>query len=167
MENKSPVERFERSLWLTARRLGPELTASTNMKLTHHQFFTLIYIQRRKECKISDLANLMEVKPSAITVMIDRLVQGGYVNRRHDEEDRRVVLVQLSEQGEEALAELKRIRREWIETLLADIEAEKLDIFLSVFESITEKLETGDSHLREGNHHGTGSSDCTRKGTKL
>lgn len=161
MENKSSVDRFEGSLWLTAKRLGPELRGQINTKLTHHQFFTLIYIQKHKQCKISDLANLMDVKPSAITVMIDRLVQGGYVIRRHDEEDRRVVLVQLSEKGEEALAELKRIRREWIEKLLADIDSEKLDIFLSVFESIASKLETSDRQHREEKCNGTGSSACS------
>ncbi len=41
----------------------------------------------------------MYVKPSAITVMIDRLIDQELVERYHDKDDRRVVVIELTKKG--------------------------------------------------------------------
>ena len=41
----------------------------------------------------------MNVKPSTITVTINRLIEQGLVNRYHDREDRRAVIIELTKKG--------------------------------------------------------------------
>jgi DNA-binding MarR family transcriptional regulator len=134
------TERFETALWTIVRRLGPELTSHTDLKLTGQQFYMLFFISKKGQCKVTDLADAMEVKPSAITVMIDRLVAQAVVKRRHDDKDRRVVLIEMTDRGHEVLEQITSLRRQIIGSYLKEVEADKLSIFLEVFELIAGKI---------------------------
>jgi DNA-binding MarR family transcriptional regulator len=136
----SQTERFETALWTIVRRLGPELTSHTSLKLTGQQFVMLHFISKTGPCKVTDLASRMEVKPSAITVMIDRLITQGVVQRRHDDKDRRVVFIDMTDRGHEVLEQLQQLRREIIGSYLNDLDADKLAVFLDVFEQIAGKI---------------------------
>ena len=61
---------------------------------------------------IQKIAEELEVKPSAITVMLERLVQNGLVSRVQDESDRRSVLVTLTDTGGEVLVKAKNHSKE-------------------------------------------------------
>ncbi|WP_235847672.1 MarR family winged helix-turn-helix transcriptional regulator [Paenibacillus tuaregi] len=102
--------------------------------LTGPQFHMLGLISKEKSCNISYLAEKLEVKPSAITVMIDRLVQSGYVERRHDEHDRRAVLVSVTPEGGEVLKEAKKKSREIIKYYFSHLDAHELDTLAGIFE---------------------------------
>ncbi|UQZ84156.1 putative HTH-type transcriptional regulator YusO [Paenibacillus konkukensis] len=134
------TERFEKALWTSVRKLGPELTAHLSVPLTKQQFFMLYFISNKGVCKVSELAEQMEVKPSAITVMIDRLIKHGVAERRHDDKDRRVVWIELTDKGREVLEEIKIVRKQTIGRYLADIEPQRLELFLDVFEQISETI---------------------------
>jgi DNA-binding MarR family transcriptional regulator len=136
----SQTERFETALWTIVRRLGPELTSHTSLKLTGQQFVMLHFISKTGPCKVTDLAGRMEVKPSAITVMIDRLIAQGVVQRRHDDKDRRVVFIDMTDRGHEVLEQLQQLRREIIGSYLNDLDADKLTVFLDIFEQIAGKI---------------------------
>ena len=47
------------------------------------------------------LSNAVGLRPAATTAMVDRLEQGGWVQRVRSTEDRRVVLVQMTQQARE------------------------------------------------------------------
>lgn len=134
------TERFETALWTIVRRLGPELTSHTSLKLTGQQFIVLHFISQTNPCKVTDLAAKMEVKPSAITVMIDRLIAQGVVQRRHDDKDRRVVWIEMTDLGRDVLQELQQLRREIIGSYLNELDADKLAVFLDIFEQIATKI---------------------------
>lgn len=59
-----------------------------------------IGIQESKN--MSTVAKTMSVTVGTLTIAINHLVKKGYVERTRSEEDRRVVLVSLSEKGEKA-----------------------------------------------------------------
>jgi len=134
------TERFERALWTAARKLGPEMADNLSIPLTRQQVFMLYFISNKGVCKVSDLAETMEVKPSAITVMIDRLIKHDVARRRHDAKDRRVVLIELTDRGRQLLEELKERRRHIIGQYLADVPSGKLESFLDVFEQIVDNI---------------------------
>ncbi|MNL58512.1 putative HTH-type transcriptional regulator YusO [compost metagenome] len=102
--------------------------------LTGPQYHMLALISKEKSCNISYLAEKLEVKPSAITVMIDRLVQNGYVERRHDEQDRRAVLVSVTEHGEEILKEAKKKSRAIIRYYFSHLDENELNTLAAIFE---------------------------------
>ncbi|WP_035102303.1 MarR family transcriptional regulator, partial [Aneurinibacillus terranovensis] len=90
MNNLEPyIERLQTAFRITMRKLGPELSEHMNIGLTGPQFFILQLLSKRRKCMVTELAEEMGVKPSAITAMIDRLDKNGLVVRQRDEIDRR------------------------------------------------------------------------------
>jgi len=56
--------------------------------------------------KTSELSNQLGITPAAITHLVNPLEKGGYIERLPDSNDRRVVLVGLTEQGKGLAQEL-------------------------------------------------------------
>jgi DNA-binding MarR family transcriptional regulator len=48
---------------------------------------------------VTGFADRAGTKPPAASLLIDRLVHSGYIERRQDEEDRRRVIIELSSKG--------------------------------------------------------------------
>lgn len=127
----------------TFRKMQSEIMQHRDLGLTGPQFHMLALIARTDSCNVSYLADALEVKPSAITVMVDRLVQNGYVQRRHDEQDRRSVLLSVTEEGAEVFEEAGKKSREVLKSYLQELSSHQLDVLLQV----TEKLANmGQSH---------------------
>jgi DNA-binding MarR family transcriptional regulator len=131
------VDRLENAFSLAARKLAADL-AKQEIGLTKPQFFVLNLLSKRGKCTVSELADEMFVKPSAITTMIDRLYKSGLVLRERDEEDRRVVYVQLSDEGMKALEKARSERRKIIERYLSHLEFEELKQFVYILEKIVQ-----------------------------
>ena len=51
---------------------------------------------------MSEVANVLEVTVPTLTASVNRLLKKGYVERRRDVADRRVVLISLTKKGEKA-----------------------------------------------------------------
>jgi DNA-binding MarR family transcriptional regulator len=83
---------------------------------------------RHGELTIGELAALERVQPPTMTRKVNFLQQGGYVTRRPDAKDGRVVVVTLTEEGRaRVLADRKR-RDEWLARQLKDLTAEQRDV---------------------------------------
>lgn len=73
---------------------------------------------------ISEIAEFLQEKHNSVVGLVDRAVQSGLVQRDEDPEDRRVVVVSLTDRGEEILKalslmhrdEVTRLRREFMGT---------------------------------------------------
>ncbi|MGM9932073.1 MULTISPECIES: MarR family winged helix-turn-helix transcriptional regulator [Bacillaceae] len=91
--------------WLipVIKGLISELNELRELGITGSQFHLLSKIQKEKVTNVKNLAEELDVKSSAITVMLERLVQNDLVSRVQDEKDRRSVLVRLTDEGEEVL----------------------------------------------------------------
>ena len=137
------VERLEHAFSLAVRKLAADL-AKEEIGLTKPQFFILNLLSKRGKCTVSELADEMFVKPSAITTMIDRLYKSGFVLRHRDEEDRRVVYVQLSEKGEAMLQHARAERRKIIERYLRQLRLDELEQFVHIIEKIVATNEKGE-----------------------
>ncbi len=97
------VSRFQNSLSALNRCFGAEVMKNMGPQITSTQMYMLSYIRKSGACRITELADQLDVKPSAVTVMIDRLVKAGYVTRGHDPSDRRVILAELTDEGRDIM----------------------------------------------------------------
>ncbi|TVY09019.1 MarR family winged helix-turn-helix transcriptional regulator [Paenibacillus cremeus] len=134
------IERFELAFFSLFRKLGPELGLPPDLSITGPQLMMLYSIIKMQPCPTTKLAQQLEVTPSAITVMIDRLVNHGYVVRKADEHDRRVVLLEVTEQGHQVLQTIKELRTQAVKTYLSYLEPEEFDLFLNIFEKIAHNI---------------------------
>ena len=73
-----------------------------------------------------ELAGLLGVGPSAVTSLVDRLVEHGYVRREEDLHDRRITRLMVTEDGVELLRRMMAGRREMMADLLRQLDADEL-----------------------------------------
>lgn len=73
----------------------------TETSLTGPQLWVVKMLEESSPMKVSDLARRMYLNPATMVGLLDRLEAKGLVRRARSEQDRRVVLIDLTEQGRE------------------------------------------------------------------
>src|SRR5580698_5478154 len=76
------------------------------------QYFLLGYLCQQKFLTMSEIAQKMGHTTAAATGLVDRLENLGYAHRTHDCEDRRKIMVEITESG---LSLVARIREDMID----------------------------------------------------
>lgn len=106
----------ERAVW----DVGPWL----ELDMSTPQFKALLLISEEEGIRMRELARKMGGSFSNATVLVDRLVERGLVERMAEPEDRRVVLVRVSEEGrfliEQLVTSWRAISTSILETLAAE-----------------------------------------------
>jgi DNA-binding MarR family transcriptional regulator len=90
------------------------------------QFKALLLISEEEGIKMRELARKMGGSFSNATVLVDRLVERGLVERLAEPQDRRVVLVRVSEKGRNLMDQLVTSWRTLSSSLLEDLAPEDL-----------------------------------------
>lgn len=132
------VNRIQIALQLLKRNMEADVQNTFKSSITRPQMFMLYALNKYGQCKISQLAELMEVKPSAITVMIDRLESAGYATRTHGTVDRRSVLVEMTPLGKEELEKAIQVRNEILKTYLSRLEQEEISLLTELLEKVVD-----------------------------
>lgn len=69
----------------------------------------------RGTATVSELAEFLQERHNSVVGLVERAAQRGLVRKEHDVHDRRFVLVSLTTQGEQILAELTKLHKEEVE----------------------------------------------------
>ncbi|MFE1439859.1 MarR family winged helix-turn-helix transcriptional regulator [Streptomyces sp. NPDC058739] len=72
--------------------------------------------------RMADLAERLEVVPRAVTSLVDGLESSGRVRRVPDPANRRVIRIEVTDEGRKALRELREARRAAAEEILAPLD---------------------------------------------
>ena len=83
---------------------------------------------------VSEISRRLGIAKPNITPLVDRLYESGYVDRQHDENDRRVVNIVLLEAGE---AKLAAIRATISRQILAQVDGLSISEFRELNESLS------------------------------
>lgn len=94
--------------------------------LTITQIRLLFLLRRLKSPPARLLAQEMDVSPSTLTRIVDRLERQGLVRRTTDRRDRRQVRHSLTRRGEEVVARLEQTGRAHLAQLLSHLSDEEL-----------------------------------------
>ena len=112
-----------------------------DMNITRPQGMVLAILSHHGEMKISDLSKKMYLSNSTVSGIIDRLEKNGFVERRRNKKDRRIVMVELKgEFKKEAQNYFKPIEDQFAK-ILAFATPEELEKMVIGFETL-EKLMT-------------------------
>lgn len=141
----SLASRFQRSVTLLNRQFGSVIIDRLDAQVTGTQMYMLHYIRESGKCRLTELAEKLDVKPSAVTVMIDRLEKAEYVKRTNDLSDRRVVLVELTAEGTAILEKAQEIREEFIGAYLNRLDPEEARIATEALEKLVGFAQQTDS----------------------
>jgi DNA-binding MarR family transcriptional regulator len=133
------------------------------MGLTGSQFAVLIgtaYCQGERGVSINGLAEHVRLASTHVTTEVGRLIRKGLLTKRTNAEDRRSVLVRLSQSGEAALTDVAPFLRGINDILFAEIgraDFDALSRFLQLFEVNTARAleEIGRKGERRAGAHRT------------
>ena len=99
--------------------------------LSHVQ--VLAMLQDVGTMSVSEISRRLGIAKPNITPLVDRLFDAGYVDRQHDENDRRVVNIVLQPAGSEKLAAIRA-------TIARQIQVQSEDLTVSEFRELNDSL---------------------------
>ncbi|MBO9130408.1 MarR family transcriptional regulator [Bacillus sp. 165] len=104
--------------------------------LTNDQHYMLRYINQAGPCTSSELAEVFQVKKSAITAIITRLWEKGLVQRTRDENDRRIVYLTLTDKGKEMYVKTEERIQKLVEKIIKKFGDLEIKQFLEIYEKL-------------------------------
>ena len=114
--------------------------------LSMPQFSVLMQLHHKGACGMSEISERFEVTPAAASQLVDKLVQGGFILREEDPDDRRAKLLNLTEKGQELIQQGHVERYRWVDELGRKLTAEEraqvseaLDIMTRAAEELEEE----------------------------
>ncbi|WP_240452165.1 MarR family transcriptional regulator [Virgibacillus sp. YIM 98842] len=88
---------------------------------------------------VRDISNAVLINTGSITYVIDKLEKKGYVKRRHCQEDRRVVYIDITENGTALMDEIFPKHQQVIEELFSDVSEEEKETVIDVLKRVGKK----------------------------
>ena len=96
------------------------------------EFALLRVVLGKEECTATQLAQVLPVKVSRISVVVTKMVGRGLMRRCRLPNDRRVVMLSLTEEGKALTLELHRRVQAYDARLCAGVSEEAMSVFASV-----------------------------------
>ena len=120
---------------LTASRLLVAISARSialvDEAITIPQFRTLVILSNEGSTNLSTLAGLLDVQPSTVGRMVERLVGGGLINRQTNPTSRRELTVALTPRGRRVVHEVTAHRRAEIGRVVRRMPSQERDGLVS------------------------------------
>ncbi|WP_438447914.1 MarR family winged helix-turn-helix transcriptional regulator [Gorillibacterium sp. sgz5001074] len=132
----SLIRRYEEVYMFATRKISSMITDLVSKDLTMEQYYVLHFLDKCGSCASSELADHFGVNRSAITAMIDRLDTKGYVRRVKHGDDRRMVYLEITEDGEQIRGIVEEKIRQLVESYLQELGEEDLENFVRIYERI-------------------------------
>lgn len=112
-----------------ARRQANELYKG---KITLPQFFILDFLNKKGECKMTEIAHFMHVTTAAMTGIVERIKRCNYVQRVYEPSDRRIIKIRLTAKGHELVKKVNRERRNMIVDIFGKISQREREQYLNI-----------------------------------
>jgi DNA-binding MarR family transcriptional regulator len=102
---------------------------------------TLLFALKKEEGKSQkEIAQIMNIKPATMTVMINRMEKSRLLERRQDEKDQRISRVYLTSNGKNACNKVKEIMKTIDEESFKDFTEEQQNMLIELLTQIEKNL---------------------------
>jgi len=107
---------------------------------TRAQWVVLFRLRAHEGLSQVDLAEVLELQPISLVRLLDRLVEQGLVERRHDPRDRRANRLHLTAAGRQLVDDLDGLRDAIAADVLRDISDDAVAISLATLRGLKERI---------------------------
>jgi DNA-binding MarR family transcriptional regulator len=107
---------------------------------TRAQWIVLFRLRQQEGLSQVDLADVLELQPISLVRLLDRLVEHGFLERRHDPRDRRANRLFLTASGRQLVDDLDSLRDSIASDVLQDIPAKAIETSLETLIDIKERI---------------------------
>ncbi|MBY0121554.1 MarR family winged helix-turn-helix transcriptional regulator [Bacillus sp. S/N-304-OC-R1] len=131
---------FEHLFWDVSRNMGYIWKQIFENSFPGSQSYIMFKLEQSGRMRMSKLADSLHLTPGAVTIASDKLIDQGYIIRIRDDKDRRVVYLELTQDGKEALNELRNGGRQIMRSVFNGLSEADLQRLIEIFERATANL---------------------------
>jgi len=110
------------------------------------QGHALIHLWHNDGMSQRDLARSMHISPASVTNMLQRMERDGWIDRKRDEADQRVVRVHLTAKANDTRKQARRVFQEMEDALNSIYTTEEQSTLKQLLTRLHEHLAPGDPH---------------------
>jgi MarR family transcriptional regulator for hemolysin len=107
---------------------------------TRAQWIVLFRLRQQEGLSQVDLADVLELQPISLVRLLDRLVEHGLLERRHDPKDRRANRLFLTARGRQLVDDLDSLRDAIASDVLQDMSDGAIETSLKTLQEIKERI---------------------------
>ena len=133
-EKVDNVDLILKSTWLSVSKMYSELAQDHDA--TAVQALTLLKIDPKEGTRSTNLGPKMAIEPTSLTRIIKLLEDNGYIYKEKTTNDKREVIIKLSEKGLNSRNMSKEVVVNFNKKVVENIAPEKLEIFKEVMTEI-------------------------------
>ena len=125
------------------RLMKHEMSFTNKNNLTHLsilQIQALMFLGHNKNVTMSDLAGYFRIELPSATSLINKLCEQKLVHRYEDQEDRRLVKIELTKEGKTLLDQAMCQRRDKVEKILSYLSVKEKSQLLTIIKTLHSKL---------------------------
>lgn len=141
MKNTSPIEDFIFDFFDKFKPLFfPEKWSNTFMDYSKNEIFALLYVYRKGTVTMSEIADYIGVPLNTATGIISRLEKRNVLKRYRDSVDKRVVVVNLTDDGLEFIKNELNTISYYYSKLMDSISEDEKILLLKLFSKLLELI---------------------------
>jgi DNA-binding MarR family transcriptional regulator len=118
---------------------------ASGLGLSSAQWRLMVRVAKEAGVTQARLAELLEIEPISVSRLVDRMEEGGWIERRSDAADRRVRMIFPTDKANAAYAEVKSLAGEVYEESLTGVSLEERRILIRALDAMAQNLADGDS----------------------
>ena len=107
---------------------------------TRAQWIVLFRLRQQEGLSQVDLAEVLELQPISLVRLLDRLVEHGLLERRHDPKDRRANRLFLTEKGRQLVDDLDSLREAIATDVLERVSEEAIKTSLATLCELKDRI---------------------------
>lgn len=112
--------------------------AAQNLHL--HEIQVIVCLGQNGPSKMKDIGANLSVSLSNLTVIVDKLEEKGLAERVRSTEDRRIVMVYLSEEGQVIFDAHHEMKLEMCKNMLSKLSSDERTAYLALMQKITTRM---------------------------
>ncbi|MED0901266.1 MarR family winged helix-turn-helix transcriptional regulator [Bacillus nitratireducens] len=97
-----------------------------------NEFIVLRILNRTNKEMVSRVANELNVSNSHITAVTEKLINKGFVTRSRSTSDRRVVYLEITEQGKDLVAKMEGEKKKYLKERFSALSEDEMNVMISI-----------------------------------
>lgn len=137
----SELIELENKLRQISHKALSEWKKYVDSQFTRTEVLVLYKLQSEGSQRPSEIAQCLSITTGGLTGITDKLARGGYIQRRRDTKDRRVIYLSLTQKGKETMDSIQDARNTFIQNMFRGFTHEDLVKLYAVSEKLLANLD--------------------------
>ena len=120
-----------------------------NSDITPGAYYLMLYLKKHHSLSMSELGKMLLISKPNVTALVNKLIAKGFVERSSDKLDRRIIMISLSEKGNQFVEKSNKKYLEYTKKRLLSLTDAELELFsnsLQHVKDILSKIRTTDTN---------------------